>query len=261
MKPRIAMRPGFFSLAVLLSVASLWLPAAHAGDKAGDKKDKPKAASVQTVDSGSFGVFVKGQRVVTETFDIQQSNGINIIKAQLKETNAADPTTQKSEMRITANGNLLQYDWSQASGGSLTVLPNNDFLMEKITPAGSSKTAEKPFLMPIASSILDNNFFVHREVLVWRYLQADCSPNGGDLKCQKGPAQFGVLVPQDQTSASVRLELVGKEKVAVHGAERELLRLTLKGENFEWSLWVDDQNQFKLMRVSIPADDTEVVRD
>jgi hypothetical protein len=54
---------------------------------------------------------------------------------------------------------------------------------------------------------------------------------------------------------------VGKEKVAIHGAERELLRLTLKGENFEWSLWVDDQNQFKLMRVSIPADDTEVVRD
>ncbi len=257
MRPLITTRPRMYALALVFLAASLWTPAAYGGDK----KDKPKAASAQTVDSGSFGIFVKGQRVVTETFTIQQSNGINIIKAQLKETGGADPTSQKSEMRISANGDLLQYDWSQPSGGSLTVLPNNDFLIEKITPAVSGKTAEKPFLMPIASSILDNNFFVHREVLVWRYLQADCAPNGGDLKCQKGPAQFGVLVPQDQTSASVRLELVGKEKVAIHGAERELLRLNLKGENFDWTLWVDDQNQFKLMRVSIPADDTEVVRD
>jgi hypothetical protein len=256
-KSHMAMRPGIPSLVVMLLAASLLTPAVHAGDK----KDKPKAAGPQTVDSGSFGVFVKGQRVVTETFNIEQSNGINIIKSQLKETSGAEAATQKSEMRIAANGDLLQYDWSQSSGSSLTVLPNNDFLIEKITPAGAGKPAEKPFLMPTASSILDNNFFVQREVLVWRYLQADCEPNGGDLRCQKGPAQFGVLVPQDQSSASVRLELVGKEKVAIHGAERGLLRLTLKGENFEWSLWVDDQNQFKLMRVSIPADDTEVVRD
>ena len=35
---------------------------------AGDKKDKTKAPAVQMVDSGSFAVFVRGQRVVTETF-------------------------------------------------------------------------------------------------------------------------------------------------------------------------------------------------
>jgi hypothetical protein len=57
------------------------------------------------------------------------------------------------------------------------------------------------------------------------------------------------------------MELVGKEKITVHGAERELLRLNLTGDNVEWALWVDDHDQFKLIRVAIPADDTEVVRD
>ena len=59
----------------------------------------------------------------------------------------------------------------------------------------------------------------------------------------------------------VRLEVVGKEKVTIRGAQRELLHLNLSGESFAWSLWVDDQDHFKLIRVAIPADDTEVVRD
>jgi hypothetical protein len=57
------------------------------------------------------------------------------------------------------------------------------------------------------------------------------------------------------------MELVGKEKVTVRGAERELLRLNLTGESFDWALWVDDHDQFKLIQLAIPADNTEVVRD
>jgi hypothetical protein len=226
-----------------------------------DKKDKPKPAPAQTVDSGSFGVFVKGQRVVTETFSIEQRNGSSIIKSQLKETAGADPTNQKSNLEITAAGELLRYEWSQASGGSLSVLPNNEFLIERITASATSKTAEQPFLMPSTSMILDNNFFVHREVMAWRYLAADCKPEGGSLKCQQGPVEFGALIPQDRSSMRVRVELVGKEKIAVRGSDRELLRLNLTGDGFEWALWVDAQDQFKLIRVAIPADSTEVVRD
>jgi len=73
--------------------------------------------------------------------------------------------------------------------------------------------------------------------------------------------QFGVLVPQDRTSVRVRMELVGREKVTIRGTERELLRLNLKGEAFAWALWVDEKDQFKLMRVLIADDNTEVVRD
>jgi len=226
---------------------------------AGEKKDKAKPSN-QTVDSGSFGVFIKGQRVVTETFTIEQQNDISNIKAQLKEAGGTG-AVQRSELRITSAGELIGYQWSQDSGGSLSVAPNNDFLIEKVTAPGTGKTAEQPFMMPSTSVILDNNNFVQREVLIWRYLAADCKTEGGALKCQQGPVEFGALVPQDRISVRVRVELVGKDKVSIHGADRELLRINLTGEDFEWALWVDGQDRFKLMRVAIPADNTEVVRD
>ena len=81
------------------------------------------------------------------------------------------------------------------------------------------------------------------------------------MKCQQGPGQFGVLVPQDQNSMPLRLEVIGTEKVTVHGVQRDLLKLKLSGETYEWELFLDPQDQFKLIRVSIPADNTEVVRD
>lgn len=235
--------------------------AAFLAANAADKKDKTKPAPLQTVDSGSFGVFIKGKRVATETFKIEQQSGASMIKSQLKETAGPDSASQKSELDMTSGGELLRYEWSQASGGSLSVFPSNDFLMERMTASGTGKPAEQPFLMPSTTAILDNNFFVHREVLAWRYLGAACKPEGGSLKCQQGAAQFGALVPQEHTSISVQLELVGKEKVNIHGTQRELLRLNLTGESFDWALWVDDRDQFKLIQVAIPADNTEVVRD
>lgn len=233
------------------------LPSANAASQ----KDKSKPQAARTVDSGSFGVFVKGQRLLTETFHVEQINGVSLIKSQIKEAPGQDPTSQKSTLEITPSGELLRYEWSQASGGSLTVYPNNDFLLEKISASGNGKQAEQPFLMPSTSAILDNNFFVQREVLAWRYLASDCKPINGNLQCQKGPGEFGALVPQDRSSIRVRLELVGPEKVTIRGVERDLLRLNLSGENFEWALWVDDHDQFKLIKVAIPADNTEVVRD
>ncbi len=243
--------------ASFLLVASL---SAFARDPNADKKDQGKPQS-KVVDSGSFGVFVKGQRVITESFTIAQEDAAtSVIKAQLKEA-ATSAVVQKSELHITNAGELVRYEWSQASGGSITVFPNNDFLIEKITTSASSKAAEQSFLMPSTSLILDNNFFVHREILLWRYLAADCKTEGSEFKCQQGPVEFGTVVPQDRTSMSVRVQVVGREKVNFHGSDRELLRLNLSGESFDWAVWVDDGDQFKLVRVSIPADNTEVVRD
>ncbi len=250
-----------FDLRIVHAVALLAAVSFAVSAPAADKKNQAKAAPAQTVDSGSFGIFVKGARVATETFSIQQQTSSSVIKSQLKQTVGADPISQKSDLEMTAAGELIRYEWSQSSGGSLSVFPNNEFLLEKISTASSSKPAEKPFLMPSSSAILDNNFFVHREVLIWRYLAAACKPEGGAMKCQQDPGDFGVLVPQDSTSMHVRMELVGKEKIPVRGTDRELMRLNLKGDDFDWALWVDEQDHFKLIRVAIPADNTEVVRD
>jgi hypothetical protein len=233
---------------------------AGASDKK-DKKGKEKPTASPTVDSGSFGIFIKGQRVATETFHIEQQDGNSVIKSQLKETSGADPASQKSDLEINANGELLRYEWSQSSGGALSVFPDNEFLKERITTSTTAKPAEQAYLLPSSSPILDNNFFVHREVLAWKYLHGICQASSGDTKCRQEPADFGALVPQDRTSMSVRMELVGKEKITIRGVEHELMRLNLSGESFQWALWVDDHDHYKLMRVSIPADDTIVDRD
>jgi len=249
-----------FDATIFRAIACLLISSAAISANASDKKNQAKTAA-QTVDSGSFSVLVKGQRVATETFDIQQQNSTSSIKSQLKQVVGSDPVTQKSDLQITSSGELIRYDWNQSSGGSLTVLPNNEFLIEKISTPSSSKPAEQPFLMPNTSAILDNNFFVHREVLVWRFLAAACKPEGNGFKCQKDPGDFGVLVPQDRTSMHIRLELVGKEKIQVRGTDRDLMRLNLKGDDVDWALWVDEQDHFKLIRVAILADNTEVLRD
>jgi hypothetical protein len=247
------------ALAVILAASLTAL--AHAADK----KDKTKPASNPVVDSGSFGIFVKGARVATETFHIEQENGATIIKSQFKDASGGDSTSQKSDLEMTPTGALLRYEWSQSSGGSLSVSPDNEFLKERITAPGAAKPAEQAFLLPGTTPILDNNFFVHREVLAWKYLQiAPCKDekdkDGKDHRhCE--PQDFGTLVPQDHFSMPVRMELVGKEKVTIRGAERELLRLNLRGESLDWALWLDDQDKFKLIKIGIPSENTEVVRD
>jgi len=226
---------------------------------ASDKKETAKPGA-QQVDSGSFGVFIRGQRVATESFDVRQENGTSDVKSRLQETGNSAHAEQRSELQMTSTGELVHYEWTDGNG-SLSVVPNNEFLLEKITASAGAKAAEQPFLMPNTSAVLDNNFFVHRQVLAWRYLATNCQAQNNGLKCQRGAVEFGVLVPQDRTSARVRMELVGSEKVTIRGAERELLRLNLMGESFSWALWVDEKDHFKLMRVLAADDNTEVVRD
>ena len=166
---------------------------------AADKKDKSKPAPSPVVDSGSFGIFIKGARVATETFHIEEQNGATIIKSQFKDASGGDSTSQKSDLEMTPKGELLRYEWSQSSGGSLSVFPDNEFLKERITAPGAAKPAEQAFLLPGTTPILDNNFFVHREVLAWKYLQiAPCKDekdkDGKDHRhCE--PQDFGTLVP------------------------------------------------------------------
>lgn len=252
----------FRTSAIVLFFCVAAFPAGHAADEAADKKDKAaKTDALHAVDSGTFGIFVKGQRVATETFSIQQSEGGSDIRSQLKDSMGTDPASQKSNLEINSNGELIRYEWSQSAGGSLTVFPDNDFLKERITTSTSAKAAEQAFLLPTSTPILDNNFFVHREVLAWRYLSSACKTDGGSLKCPQDATDFGSLIPQDRLSMPVRMELVGKEKVPIRGAARDLVHLKLTGESFEWGLWLDDQDHYKLIRVAIPADNTEVIRD
>ncbi len=221
-----------------------------------------KAAPAQMVDSGSFGVFMNGHRVATETFSIRQNNGGSSVVSEFKSEAGMDKADQTSDWQMAANSELRKYEWKEVSPGQseAVVVPNQDFLIERYRNGPKDKELEKPFLIPASSSVLDDYFFVQREVLAWKYLATTCKQDKGALQCPlKQPVPFGALNPHARSPVSVTLEFAGREKVSIRGANQELNRLDLKSESENWSLWMDDQ--FKLQRILIVSDNTEVVRD
>ena len=224
--------------------------------------DKKTQAPAKVVDSGTFGIFVKGQRVGTEKFEIAQQGDGNITRAELKVDDGANKAVQKTEMQLSSTGELKHYSWNEVSPGKAqaTVDPDQQFLMEHIMPSPTEKTIDQPFVLPASTAILDDYFFSQRELLTWRYLGSNCSQNmSGQTECKLIKSQFGVLIPRQRVSVLVTVEFIGKEKVMIRGQEFELNRFNLQGEGIDWAMWFD--NTHKLQRVVIASDFTEVVRD
>lgn len=248
------------ALILALSLVVLSLPMAlRAGSKDKEKEKEPEG---QKVDSGSFGVLMGGRRVGTETFSIYQNPNGSVIQSEFKTEGTSAPAAQKSEMQLTASGEVRRYEWKELSPGKAqtAVLPNEQFLTERWSANPDDKPQEQAFLLPLSTSILDDYFFVHREVLAWRFLATACKQDKGQVQCPvKQRVQFGTLNPRQRASAPISMEFLSREKVTVHGTERELNRLELKSEAGNWELWLDDQ--FKVVRISIVGENTEVVRD
>lgn len=222
----------------------------------------PDKDSKQMVDSGSFGVFMNGKRVATETFSIHQTGTGSLITSRFKTEAGPDQAEQSSELQLTAAGELKSYEWKELSPGQsqATVLPAQDFLTERYTDNPSAKSNEQPFLLPASTSVLDDYFFIQREVLAWKYLATSCKQEKGGVNCPlKEKAQLGTLNAHARASALVNVQFSGREKIPIHGVERELIRLDLKSESSDWSLWLDDQ--LKLQRMLDSGNTTEVVRD
>jgi hypothetical protein len=221
-------------------------------------KEKEKESDGKKVDSGSFGVFVKGRRVGTEKFSVTQSANGSVIRSEFKAEGAAGQAVEESELQLTANGEIRRYEWKEQSPGKAVslVVPNDQFVMQKWSAGPQDKEHEQPYLLPTSTSILDDYFFVHREVLAWKYLALACPQAKAD-PCQR--TQFGTLNPSQHSSAPATVEYMGRTKTKIRDAERELYKLELKSDAGSWVIWLDDQ--FKVLLISIPSEGTEVIRD
>ena len=115
-------------------------------------------------------------------------------------------------------------------------------------------------MLPASTSILDDYVFIHREVLVWRYLASACKREQGAVQCPANQkTQFGAMNPHQRTSLPLTVEFAGRDKISVRGAEKETNKFLLKSEGAEWTMWLDDQ--FKMQRILIANENTEVIRD
>jgi hypothetical protein len=217
------------------------------------KPKAPPTPAAKVVDEGTFSVAINGNRVLTETFSIKQNAQGSVTKSEIR---VSGKPTQNSEMTMGANGNLIRYEWNdlQTAKGKNVVEPSNDFLVEHYA-APDGKVGEQPFLMPSSSVILEDAFFSHRELLLWRYFGASC----GKMPCQFTKTQYGVIVPRQRLSSMVSVEFVGSEKAVVKGTTKELSKFRITTEGPDWFAWVDEE--FKIQKISVPEDGTEVVRD
>jgi hypothetical protein len=226
-------------------------------------KDKDKPAAGKDVDSGSFGVFTSGHRVATEVFSIKQGGEGSVVSSEFKSEQGEQKAEQSSSLELTPSVELRRYEWKEISPEKTqaTVSPSDTFLIERFGEGGGDKEHEQNFLLPASTSILDDYFFVHREVLAWKYLATACKQDKdkGGLGCPLGQkVQLGTLNPHARSSMAVTIEFTGKDKVSIRGAERELSRFVLRSETGDWAFWLDDQ--FKLIRL-LSEGGTEVVRD
>jgi hypothetical protein len=232
-------------------LATQWIPE-HALAKEKDSK---------IVDSGSFGVFNGAHRVATETFSIKQDSEGSVVVSEFKSEQGEQKAAQSSELDLTPSVELRRYQWKELSPEKIeaTVEPNDTFLIERVSTAPNEKTHDQNFLLPASTSILDDYFFIQREVLAWKFLSAVCKQQKTGLGCPPNQkAQFGTLNPHARSSMLVNIEFTGKDKVTIRGSEHELSRFMLRSETGDWAFWLDDT--FKVVRL-LGDNGIEVVRD
>lgn len=261
-------------LAILLGAlgaSSVWLGAA----------DKPKEKSSSHVaDSGSFGIYVNGKRVGTETFNITETLDTarrpeySTATSEIKFDDGRFKADQTAEMQISAQGELRSYTWRSTvpQKEEASVEPKDQLLVEHLLPADQKKV-DVPHMLPVSTVILDDNFFSQREILLWWYLARGCKRKDNDLLC--GTGRFVILVPHQHAAGNATLELVGQDKVLIKGSERELNKVKLEtngpqsltwlndqsheSDSAQWLLWVDDQ--YRVIKMTVAGSNVEVIRD
>ena len=149
------------AFAIIALLACLAASAVPSPKPNGNETEKEQ--SEKSVDSGSFGVFMSGHRVGTETFSIVQDQTGSVIKSEFKTEN--DPknpaAVQSSELHLTPGGDIRRYEWKEMSpeAASSVVVPNDQFLSQKWSTGPKPKnrnshTCSRP---PPASSTITSS--------------------------------------------------------------------------------------------------------
>jgi hypothetical protein len=236
------------------------LASAFAASDKSDKNAKPSSA----VDSGIFNIYVNGKRVATESFRVEQRSDLNTISSELKFDDSTIQAVQTSELQLLPSGLLKKYTWKETrpAKSQIIVEPQDEqFMVAHVMENATDPAKDSIHPLSPATSILDDNFFSHMEVLAWKYMAFSCKPNlQGQAECKWQAQHVPVFVPHQQQSMIVEISFTGESKLKLKGAaETECKSFKLQGEGGDWLLWFDAQN--KLVRVLILADNTEVLRD
>jgi hypothetical protein len=243
-----------------LILNALLLANAFATSDKGDKNAKPSTA----VDSGVFSIYVNGKRLATESFHVEQRSDLSTISSELKFEDTSVQAVQTSDLQLLPSGLLKKYTWKETRPGKSQIIvepQDEQFLVEHVMETATDPGKDSVHPLSAATSIIDDNFFSHMEVLAWKYMAYSCrAAVQGQTGCKWQAQHMPIFVPHQQQSMIVEIAYTGVNKMKLKGAaEAEFKAFRLQSEAGDWQLWFDAQN--KLVRVLILADNTEVLRD
>ena len=166
---------------------------------------------------------------------------------------------QSSELTLLPDGSLSRYEWKQASPSRRSaIVEPSDQVLTMHSVAENGKNTDHSFFLSPQAFILDDYFFITREVLLWRYLATSCQQRATGDGCDLIRARFPVLVPRRNTSAEVYVEFKGYDDTPLNGRPQHLRHFVIQTDGPDWHLWLDAN--LKLLRISIPDAHTEVLR-
>jgi hypothetical protein len=171
-------------------------------------------------ESGRFTIKQEGRTIGTEEFSIQARDKGYVVDGKTRLE--GDPATLSSHMELDENLNVTVYEYSNGKG-AIRVRIDKDTSELKIIE--NKEESETNFRFPPGASIVDNNFFHHYLILLYRIKGAD----------QTVP----IFVPQDMQVGLARVRSTANRAYSLEVG-------TVKLE-----ATVDDKG--RLLRLSVPA--------
>jgi hypothetical protein len=149
-----------------------------------------------TPETAKFTIRQDGKTIGTEEFTIR-SNDKGYI-AEGKTQIAGDPTSVTSRMELDENLNVVSYEYKR---GPATIKIKVQSPLSEIAIGGQGGETSTEFRFPDKGTILDNNFFHHYVILLYKVKALDQS--------------FGIFVPQDMQVGSAHVRSTGKSTYAL----------------------------------------------
>lgn len=160
-----------------------------------------------TPETGRFNIMQNGQRVGTEEFSITVKGAGYLVEGRTQL--AGDPVLLTSRMELDSRLNPVSYEYGQGTAAIRLRIsqPTSEFITSN---AGVESSTD--FRLPEGSFIVDNNFFHHYVLLMYRVGNA-----GGTLP---------IFVPQDMRRGSATIVSKGNSRFELQMGDVKLLATT-----------------------------------
>jgi hypothetical protein len=231
---------------VLLAASSESVAPPPGGRLARGLSDKQNAGSLLAPEKGKFKIFVNGQQIGKEEFEIGPSGADWTVRGNSEIQSPQGNTHVSGTLNLKADGTPVHYQWSMQGPKKASAeiafkgtVADVELHLENARPYTQQFTFNSPQVL-----VLDNNLY-HQYVVLARLYDWN----------KKGSQSFAVLVPQEMTPGNVTVDSLGKQDV---GGGVKLEELRVKTEDLELDLYLDGQ---KLVRITAPSSNAEIVRE